>query len=300
MAVNLKCSSRSLIICSFAIEILYIVSSALIKVSILLFFRRLSTATFSKPYVYTIWACIGFVIAWCITYIFVLCFECDPINAFWDQLSLEWAFGAVKYHCINEGEHYISACIMSVIQDFMAALLPSWLFFKLHIPKRQKIALACVFLIGFVTCIVGIIRAYYVHVIFYQSYDVPYYAWTTWLTTGLEVLLGTMCASAPPLKMFFKRMLEIRQNTTSRSKTGGNRLESLTEDLAGKRDGWMASKSQSTSPSSYAMPRFDRNDAAHYSNAPPDTAPWVQDMHKSAWYSDEERGSSDAIAKPHY
>lgn len=202
------------------------VSSTLVKISILLFFTRLSPATFTKTYIRILWASIAFVAAYGIAFTVLQIFNCNPVNAFWDQLSLEWMANATPYSCTNEGAGVFVTGIVSIIQDFIAALLPTWLFWSLRIPTRQKIALAVVFLTGFVTCIVGILRVYYVTKVFWTTYDVSYYAYDAWLFLSLECLLGTMCASAPPLKIFFRKLLQVREKTRTRG-TGDESLEHI-------------------------------------------------------------------------
>lgn len=201
-------------------------SSTLIKISILLFFTRLSPATFTKTYIRILWACIAFVAAYGIAFTILQTFNCNPVNAFWDQLSLEWIANPRPYTCTNEGVGVFVTGIVSIIQDFIAALLPTWLFWSLKIPKRQKIALAIVFLIGFITCVIGILRTYYITKVFWTTYDVSYYAYDAFLCLALECLMGAMCASAPPLKIFFKKMLQVRERTRTRD-IGNDSLEHI-------------------------------------------------------------------------
>lgn len=102
----------------------------------------------------------------------------------------------------------LSACIVSVIQDFVVAALPTIMFLRMDIPFRQKVALAGVFAVGFFLCVTGILRIVYIYRIFFITYDVTWQAHNAWQWTAVEGLLGTIVASAPALKIFFQRHLE--------------------------------------------------------------------------------------------
>ena len=55
------------------------------------------------------------------------------------------------------------------------------------------------------TCICGILRTYYAIYVYYYTYDITWYAFYGWVWTNLEADLAVICASAPALKIFFKR-----------------------------------------------------------------------------------------------
>jgi len=72
---------------------------------------------------------------------------------------------------------------------------------KLQMSMKQKIALSAVFAVGVLVCIVGIIRIYYYSMLYYGSYDVTWQSFRVFGTTDVELLLATICASAPALKV---------------------------------------------------------------------------------------------------
>lgn len=55
------------------------------------------------------------------------------------------------------------------------------------------------------TCVCCIMRTYYAVYIYYYTYDITWYAFEAWTWTALEADLGVMCASAPALRVFFRR-----------------------------------------------------------------------------------------------
>lgn len=131
---------------TMVLEALYLTSTATTKISILLFYRRLSTGTVSSGFIYLVYAAIIFVVAYYFIFIINLFAGCQPIEAFWLQVD---PFSSMKYHCINEGANLIAAGSISVSQDLLACGLPTILFWKLRIPPRQKFVLGAIFGIGF-------------------------------------------------------------------------------------------------------------------------------------------------------
>jgi len=196
-----------------AIEATYLISTGLTKVSILLFYRRLVAGTFAPPFVWSVRIVIFSVVAYMITFEFTLIFGCRPIHAYWDQVSPIWR-ASNNYECLNEVATLYSANITSIVQDFLTFLMPLLLFWKLQLPTRQKVILGCIFSIGFFLCIVGIIRIFYTRNIYFETYDVTWSSEPLWYWTIVELHGAIMCASAPALKIFFKRYL---RGTTQRS-----------------------------------------------------------------------------------
>jgi hypothetical protein len=131
-----------------ALEALYLTSTATTKISILLFYRRLSSGTVSNGFLYSVYAAIAFVAVYYFIFMINLFVGCQPIEAFWLQANPSWQG---KYECINEAANLIAAAVISVIQDFLACGMPMVLFWKLRIPFRQKIALAAIFGVGFLS-----------------------------------------------------------------------------------------------------------------------------------------------------
>ncbi|GME42048.1 hypothetical protein GTA08_BOTSDO06142 [Neofusicoccum parvum] len=191
---------------TFAISGFYIISTGLTKISILCFYRRMATNTIERWFLWTVWASIAFVVGYMITFILTLCLGCKPIDSFWMQVDPIWA-ETHEWHCFDEGANILAASIISVVQDFMACGLPLLLFRKLQIPRRQKIVLGGVFGVGLFLCVTGILRIIYIHALFYTTYDVPWAAGPVWTWTAVEAHMAIICASAPGLKLFFRKML---------------------------------------------------------------------------------------------
>ncbi|KAE7996970.1 hypothetical protein FH972_001646 [Carpinus fangiana] len=90
--------------------------------------------------------------------------------------------------------------------DLLVALLPTILFWRLAIPRSQKIVLGAIFAVGFFLCAVGIVRC---ATLFYVFSGFDYIRTTNRLCswTVTQALVGCMVASAPAFKVFFVRVV---------------------------------------------------------------------------------------------
>lgn len=157
---------------SLAIEYLYVFSSVPIKLSILLFYRRLAKGTLTNTFTILIRASIIFVLAYLIVFTLTISLFCRPYSAYWNQFSLPWLAAGNTYTCYDEGANVLAASSISLCQDFVATLLPMVLFRRLAMPRAQKLALASVFALGFFSCFAGIMRTWYVWRVFWDTYDI--------------------------------------------------------------------------------------------------------------------------------
>jgi hypothetical protein len=114
-----------------------------------MFYRRLATGTLSKGFKLAVWASIGFVIAYFITFFTMLFTSCRPLHYFWMMADYLWNNEHhAQNHCLNEGHILIAVTVVSVIQDFLACGLPMVLFWKAQIPRKQILALGAIFSVG--------------------------------------------------------------------------------------------------------------------------------------------------------
>src|SRR5258708_7327115 len=133
-----------------AIEALYVLSTGLVKISILLFYRRLVAGSVSKLFKWAVRACIFSVIAYIITFETTLILGCRPIYAFWNEVNPIWrGLNKGKYFCLDEVSTLYGANITIILQDFLTFLMPLLLFQKLQLPFRQKVLLGAIFGVGF-------------------------------------------------------------------------------------------------------------------------------------------------------
>jgi len=114
----------------------YLFTTALTKVSILLLYRRLFT-----PFLQIATFVIGLIIcAWCISGVLVTSFQCDPISAVWD-FDLDAT-------CIDPVAFSLAIALSGVLTDLIVLVLPLQMVWRLHLPIRKKLVLSAIFSLG--------------------------------------------------------------------------------------------------------------------------------------------------------
>lgn len=73
-------------------------------------------------------------------------------------------------------------------------------------PKRQKVALNVVFSLGMLVVGAGAVRTYYLDRLG-RSWDITWVGYKVYIWSTLEIELALICASAPALRVFFRRYL---------------------------------------------------------------------------------------------
>lgn len=204
-----------------AIELNYMLSTTLIKVSILFFYRRI-TGSLTNHFVYWVWGTIIFCVGYGILFTFLIVFTCTPVIGFFHVFDMPWRLQN-ELHCRDEGAIIVACAAISSVQDLLICMLPIFLVWNLQISRRQKVALCGIFGMGLITCVCGIMRTYYATYVYYYTYDITWYAYYGWVWTVLEAQLGVVCASAPAIKVFFKRYFNIVSSRNGYSGTGSRK-----------------------------------------------------------------------------
>ena len=108
-----------------------------IKISILLFYRRLFiTARFKL--VTDILG--GIVLVWWLVVIILQTVQCRPISGIWDT--------SVTASCINPQRYYIGVAAVNIATDVLMLCLPVRMVWRLQTSIANKIALTITFLTG--------------------------------------------------------------------------------------------------------------------------------------------------------
>lgn len=151
-----------------AIELNYVISTTLIKVSILLFYRRL-TGSLKSLFVYSIWGMIFFCVVPSIIFVFLIIFTCTPVVGNFRLFDIAWRIKH-ELECRDEGAIIVTCAIIGTIQDLFVCILPAILVWDLKMSKRQKIAVCGIFGVGMISCVCGILRTYYATYVYYRKY----------------------------------------------------------------------------------------------------------------------------------
>lgn len=177
--MKIKISIQSTKLCSLhqlqlANYVCYVWSTCLIKLSILLFYRRLTSKFISPKFVYALWTTMGANVIFFIVSVVVVCFPCYPMSTYFQTY---WNTDYVHTHpagtwqCLDEGRAVYYISLGGVILDFITTILPFTLFLKLRMPKRQKIAMCLTFFGGFIVCGAGVARTWTVYLVYFETYD---------------------------------------------------------------------------------------------------------------------------------
>lgn len=122
----------------FANQLLYHPVLALTKISILLFYHRLSV---SGNFRVSVNVLIGINIALTVSIFFADLFQCTPV-------AFAWNAAIPGGKCMNTKAFYISSAALNIVSDFAVLLLPIPMVWQLKINTRKKIALISLFSLG--------------------------------------------------------------------------------------------------------------------------------------------------------
>lgn len=155
---------------AWSAEIIFLVATGCIKVSVLLFYRRLVEGTYSKIWKYATIAAIAFTVAYVLAFVFVLIFNCSPTDAYWKSYNPLYD---KEYTCLDTTIANPLSGVLSVLSDAYSVLLPCLMLRHFDAPRRQKVALNIVFSLSLVVVAAGSVRTYYLNKLGHE-YDVTW------------------------------------------------------------------------------------------------------------------------------
>ncbi|KAI1497851.1 hypothetical protein F5X99DRAFT_395377 [Biscogniauxia marginata] len=133
---------------------------------------------------------------WSIAQVMIISFICMPIEGFWDP--------KVDAKCLNSQSIQDLNAIGNIVTNFMVLILPLPVLLRLSLPPAQKWALVGVFSLGFLTCIISILRRIlglmFTNDMTYTSVEIA--AWSM-----AEAASGITCTVLPTLKPLLSRCL---------------------------------------------------------------------------------------------
>lgn len=183
-------------------------ASCCIRISILLFYRRLSIS-FTRGFLIAVWLGIAYNVCMIVVFALANAFICLPTQAFWLRYDIAWRTSH-HWKCGNEGISLPTAGIATVIADIYCTILPLALVMTLKIPQRQKFALFFLFGLGFLACGSGIVRVTYLCWTVWRSWDFTWTVYDMWVWQVVELFLGIFVACAPSLKPLARKCLGSR------------------------------------------------------------------------------------------
>ncbi|KAI9776643.1 MAG: hypothetical protein M1839_009449 [Geoglossum umbratile] len=182
---------------SFATQFLFMWASSLVKLSILSFYRRMSTAVSRKSFSRVVWITITFVVCFHFSVVISLVASCTWVSPSplaegpsadnarpYSPVRSSWDITIPDHHCFNQRAFKMSSTVINTLTDFVIILIP--------LPTVPS----------------GLIRTYYAHIIVNVTYDVTWVGFTMWVYIAVEVDVAMICASAPALKPLFKYYID--------------------------------------------------------------------------------------------
>lgn len=121
-------------------ELVYILTSCTVKVSVLLFYRRLSTE-FSKRFLWAVYVGLATNLVYFIGFGGLLFTICSPLDAYWNSFDPYWKYKHRHFYCHAENVALPLSAGLSVITDLYATLVPLWLVTSIQKSLKDKIGL---------------------------------------------------------------------------------------------------------------------------------------------------------------
>jgi hypothetical protein len=121
----------------YAAVLLYIFTCFFVKVSIVLFYRRLGH---EKKYIRAVWFLIIFNALVCITMSLPAALGCKPVAFFWDT--------SLRGKCIDQQKLYTVNTALNVTLDFSILFLPIPIVWKAQMPLKRRLMIIALFGLG--------------------------------------------------------------------------------------------------------------------------------------------------------
>lgn len=109
------------------------------KLSILLFYRAIFAVRHFRILAHIVMV---LAIAWWLGTLFLVIFQCSPINGAWDLTA------NLKGHCVYFGDLILGYEVSNIVVDIIILALPVAEIRKLHMKTSRKIAVSGIFLLG--------------------------------------------------------------------------------------------------------------------------------------------------------
>lgn len=128
--------------------IFYNLSTLFTKISLCLFYLRLSPFRSFRTAVYIVMVVS---IIYSVLAAFGFAWVCQPIEKYWD-------FSITTGTCINLNAYFLATACINAATDLALLVLPIFIIKDLHLPRRRKISVTLLLMTGSFVCVVSLIR----------------------------------------------------------------------------------------------------------------------------------------------
>ena len=129
--------------CRYIIQVLSTFNLGVIKISILLFYRRLFII---KPFKIASGIMMAVVASWATAFTIATIAQCRPLAYFWEAFELEY-----PGHCIQVRVMYQALAYSDLLLDLVVLVLPIPMVVSLHMPWKTKIKVLDILMLGSVS-----------------------------------------------------------------------------------------------------------------------------------------------------
>ncbi|KAK6495044.1 hypothetical protein TWF481_003071 [Arthrobotrys musiformis] len=184
---------KELIVCN----ILHSFSLSFAKTSIIILYNRIFDA---HPWFRrTMWCILSICWTMFVLTIFISVFQCNPIDGAWSFRIMYLG----KSSCVDMQAYLYASTAVNIFTDGVVVALPIVPITRLRLPKRKKVAVCLLFLVGGFSCASSIIRMVSLRTL--QDLDISYTTANSLFWSVIEVNIALICASCPAIRTIFTR-----------------------------------------------------------------------------------------------
>ncbi|KAL4785499.1 hypothetical protein BJX76DRAFT_356054 [Aspergillus varians] len=198
-----------------ALDIMAVGSLCLTRVSILFFYRRL----FSIKRVLRVatWIGCGLQFAYFVSTSCGIIFASRPVHAEWQP----W----LPHTHINYKAFWISFSCIGMAFDLLVLALPQPFIWNLKLPRRRKLQVSFIFMLGVLVCFTSVYRLYVVATL--DMDDLTYSLMPVVVWNAIEMTTGIICACLPMMPKLFRQLLGRDKNPGSETTHASTPTSSL-------------------------------------------------------------------------
>ncbi|KAF2085129.1 hypothetical protein K490DRAFT_68015 [Saccharata proteae CBS 121410] len=168
---------------------IFVTNIMLVKISILLLYRRIFTI--SRLRLACNWL-LGIIVAYTAVIAFLAIFLCSPVNFYWNQI-----YEGREGRCLDRRNVLFAFSALDMFTNIAIVLVPMRGLMGLSMARRKRYSLVALFAVSLMPCIAAAIRSSIVR--FVDLYDFSYFILDMCLWSVVEMTVGCICANIPTL-----------------------------------------------------------------------------------------------------
>ncbi|KAI1871818.1 hypothetical protein JX265_005804 [Neoarthrinium moseri] len=184
-------------------QVVYVIMAALVKFIAGLLLLRLCVG--KRWQCITLWTLMIVSAVYTLFYVFIVIFQCQPVEFYWYRYDLSQPVtGKCNGKLLATIPTYISF-VISVVSDWILALLPISIVWNAKMDKRSKISVSCVLALGSIASMATIARIPYAKQLL-SNPDYLYNFTDLAIWSTVEIGLGLTASSLATLKPLFRKL----------------------------------------------------------------------------------------------